>query len=61
MTAGGAASLTEAQRALVRQSAMLTVQHEKHQAAMIRRGFEQDLTLEAFGRRFMTVVSEQRA
>jgi hypothetical protein len=26
-----------------------------------RRSFEQDLTLEAFGRRFMTVVSEQIA
>jgi hypothetical protein len=26
-----------------------------------RRSFKQDLTLEAFGRRFMTVVSEQIA
>jgi len=33
---GGAASLTEAQRSLVRQCAMLAVQSEKHQAAMIR-------------------------
>ena len=34
--AGGAASLTEGQRSLVRQCAMLAVQGEKHQAAMIR-------------------------
>jgi hypothetical protein len=33
---GGAASLTEAQRALVRQAAALTVQSEKLQSAMIR-------------------------
>ncbi len=33
---GGAASLTEAQRSLVRRCAMLTVASEKHQAAMIR-------------------------
>jgi hypothetical protein len=33
---GGAAALTEAQRALVRQAAALSVQSEKLQAAMIR-------------------------
>lgn len=33
---GGAAALTEAQRTLVRQAAMLAVQSEKFQAAMIR-------------------------
>jgi hypothetical protein len=33
---GGAASLTEAQRALIRQAAALTVQSEKLQSAMIR-------------------------
>ena len=33
---GGAATLTEVQRALVRQAAALTVQSEKLQAAMIR-------------------------
>jgi hypothetical protein len=33
---GGAASLTEAQRALVRQAAMLTIQSEQFQAAMLR-------------------------
>jgi hypothetical protein len=33
---GGAAGLTEAQRALVRQAAMLSVQSEKLQGAMIR-------------------------
>jgi hypothetical protein len=33
---GGAAGLTEAQRALVRQAAMLSLQSEKLQGAMIR-------------------------
>lgn len=34
--AGGAAALTEAQRALVKQAAMLTIQSEKIQAAMLQ-------------------------
>jgi hypothetical protein len=34
--AGGAAALTEAQRALVKQAAMLTIQSEKLQAAMLQ-------------------------